>query len=791
MALISRIETKRSVLFTGAGFNYKSININNEEFMSAEQLKEAILGKIKEGKSPNELRIVAEYARLEHDLDLAGFITSSFSCGHPSKEALSILNYNWLRIYTTNYDNLIEVCQQANKNYESSYSYLSKYPPRIKPNSIIHLHGHIDDIQHSDPLDHIVLDEKSYLRYDFKSYPWYDQMLKDFTYAESIVFCGYGLADLHIRQIFTDVTIDPSKVFFYVGPNHDEMATSILSQHGKVSRKGLLSLSLDLNENANNSHPPQRKLDSLKSFKYQNPFKDKRSATGPTADETRRLLTRGILNTQRVFDTYPEPTYVVCRADKVNECVTSVSKGNNIVISGWAGNGKSVFLSSLACELSAANYQVFILRNFDENGLIELDTISELDKVCIIIDDYDLAISSMRPISDIIPNVTFIITVRTSLLTIRYNELHDASMKKLTTVDINQISAIETEDIKHLMKYAGVDRLISNTRHKSFRDLILDLFNNEYVRKQIDKAFDPAFNDSFARKVIIISEIMRWYNLPAKFSIIRQISKVDPVSKMSEFLTGWNEYFEIDSDEVHARSSVLSEYLLKRYADPYEIIELCQSIARLASQNKENREYYSILKAILNFSKMDQIMREIHGKESRSSIIVDYYDPLRFDTNISSEPLFWLQFSFAQLENGQVELSEQSIERSFSAAYAIDGYEPYQLNTHAIRVYMNAAIQLNTSDQSRFNKIKDKLNILSDIISSTKHYVFGVRAISITEDFVISCKSYLTIPYINELIIILSNLIKTLESATDSQKAISGSEEVRRSLERAINHLAQ
>lgn len=779
------INTRKTILFLGAGFNFESKNADLESFPSGEALKQQFMKHLGLSETVHDLKLIAEHASRKCDIDLPSFLSRKFTVGKVSNAAKSILACDWLRIYTTNYDNLVEFAFESRKAAYNSYSYLDPYPAKIPQNTVIHLHGSHDDLLSVDPLDQIVLDEKSYIRYDFSEHPWYDQLLKDIKYATNIIFCGYSLRDLHIRRIIQDSRADREKTFFFIGPDADEVSIEMLSEYGLVDTTGISGLSQIIAKNgtieASDSMPPE----SVKTFRYLNPFRDKRSAVKPTAEETKRLLTKGIINTQRIFDTYPQPIYVVPRVKQVDQAAEAIHSGRNLLISAWTGNGKSVFIDCLASSLSEKGFHIFKVVEFNEVSLEEIDSLKSIGKVCFIYENYDLAIRTARIISSEIPSASIVIAVRASLAQLRYHEVQEASSRSLHTVNLNQMTDDEQNDFKELISVAGADKLFSKSRHPSFREALLDLFQNEYVTKQLDQVFEKPLGDRYARAVLITVELMRWYGVEAHLSVVQRVTRCDPVSTLMSKFDNWYELFDVEAGKIFAKSSVLSEFIIKKYTTPSEIIEICRKIVDASLPHMDSREYYALFSTFLNFSKLHQIYNYFFGKET-GDLILEFYDDLRFDVRVHNEPLFWLQYSFAQLEYGDVELSEQFIGKSYSVAHMREGYRTYQIDTHALRVYLASEIENPNKSEERLGKIDATFAKVAEMIENESHRDYVLRALDQFELFAKTAGVYMGNELKNSFIVNGYKMIRALQLLSPERRAQTGADSVRMSLERAM-----
>ncbi|MDE4304151.1 SIR2 family protein [Phaeobacter gallaeciensis] len=153
-ALLSAIKDQRAVLFLGAGASLEARDRNRKKPPTGDGLRDLICDKFFEGSYKDyDLASASEFAFEQHgNLVVNEFIKNIFEPFLPSKPHLSIPNFKWAAIATTNYDTLIEKSYKAKTHpLQTPVSFVSNQDPvdirmRAVENSVeyLKLHGCIE-----------------------------------------------------------------------------------------------------------------------------------------------------------------------------------------------------------------------------------------------------------------------------------------------------------------------------------------------------------------------------------------------------------------------------------------------------------------------------------------------------------------------------------------------------------------------------------------------------------------------------------------------------------------------
>ncbi|TIL95147.1 MAG: hypothetical protein E5Y73_08420 [Mesorhizobium sp.] len=147
MALPTSIDPQSTVLFLGSGFSSGALAIGGKSPPLGRELSNILADDLGLPRERYELQTLADAYSRRHEIGLADKIRALYTIGSISAEQRTILSHRWQRIYTTNYDDLVEFAYHSNGLNVSSYTYDDPKPARIPRGSVIHLHGFVHKVK--------------------------------------------------------------------------------------------------------------------------------------------------------------------------------------------------------------------------------------------------------------------------------------------------------------------------------------------------------------------------------------------------------------------------------------------------------------------------------------------------------------------------------------------------------------------------------------------------------------------------------------------------------------------
>lgn len=362
MSRLARARSGGAILFCGAGFSADCLNFDfDEKFGVGNELMAQLNAKLDEPRSRLD-RAASAYRQKHGEHGLMNLLKSRFDVSSVPATMIDILSYPWRRIYTTNYDNAIELALERANRRKYSLSNINA-PSDLPPDglAVIHLHGFI---KHWTTLEAFekscVLTAESYYQVRDTVGPWFDTLQTDFAGSSLFVFAGFAAADLHLNQILYDKT-PRDKVFFVNRPSPKSKVDIDEDQRdfGSPLYIGIAGLAERIREIAAQAEPNEPHCPSFQRYQRPEPATEL-----PSVQAIEDLIIFGTMDRNQIVRdvTLNSSDYHVLRSS-IAHIGEAIAKGcNPILVTGEICDGKTILIESLAARLSTTGRPVFFLR---------------------------------------------------------------------------------------------------------------------------------------------------------------------------------------------------------------------------------------------------------------------------------------------------------------------------------------------------------------------------------------------------------------------------------------------
>ncbi|RAK55908.1 hypothetical protein DJ017_16035 [Phenylobacterium soli] len=700
-----------------------------------------------------------------------------------SQEA--ILDEPWRRIYTTNYDDLVELHRLNRKASPNSFDVSEALPGRLSPGAVIHLHGSIRKVTAENVTESLVLGEASYVNQYVVKSPWYDQFQRDIAFASALYIIGYSLADYHIAALLLEDPEVATRTVFIQGPTPDEVFRRRTARYGRVAFIGTNGFA-DVLKTAPRAEAPS--LTMLHAFRPLSPLRDRRASGRATAPEVYDLLVYGDLNVGRLAQTQPGESYAISRSTKVREAADLVERNASVVIDGRLGNGKTVFLHLLAFELERRGWTCLSFRPGHPDVAKELAALREAKRLVLFIEQYAAAQDAIDGLKAALPDGRFVVEIRTGTFEVRYHELAQLLPKPFDRISLNTLSSSEIEAFGNLCQNAGLPRPVAG-RGIDLRDLLLELLNSQTIRERIELALRPLFEVRATRRVVGMTLLIASHQTSVGAGFVRSVIGTDPFAALRLQHDLANEIFELSADRFRARSAVFSNFVINAFMDPKEIADLVVEITLAAAERRNERPYRLLMSNMMAYS---SLRRTLDGRPGPDHPILSVYERLRHDQRVNREPLFWLQYAIAMADIPKLDAAGEFIDHAYRTAQALPGFQTFQIDTQAFRIsIMRAMDEPKGSPVSSIERILEGIERIDGMLSKDSHRAYAVRVLDGVEPFVRSRGTDLQPAERTAMQIWLHRVAASLAALPDDFAATSGSEQVRAQIQVAAERLSQ
>lgn len=717
-----------AILFLGAGFSIGGKNKNNVELPSASKLSE-IICKDMEIEVTDELTIASErYIRdihkgkgLEKLIDL---LKNNLTCLSTDKIQDTVIGLNWKRIYTTNYDDIVEVSseKQGIKRKKITAT-IKKYSTNNLRGAIIHINGFIRNISSEKFYEEFKITDESYLRNGFFDTKWKTQFEGDIRNTGAIVFIGYSLKyDLELQKVLYSLKVSDKCIFVDISGLNDSQKYKI-STFGTLYEGGAIGLAKEIEE-VSKTYVGRNALDNLQGVKKIS-LNDYEEITFGTK-EVLNLLDKG--DYQRKLLRSIKKYYV--RRDDIYETVLRILNDFSIcILHSNFGNGKTITLEYLASEL-VEKFNVYILRESDyiqDDIRIICEDKSRIN--ILLIDDYGMHLDVFKELRGEFPhNLRIIATARTSIndnlvyeLTERLGYRHDS----IFNYEIEELSKKDKKELIELLnkyhlwgKYARCNYSekykIINVKYKNrMSNIFYMLLDSGVIEEKIKDILDVAIKNKTVKKFIIAQTINIICKFKLQFHQLVSLTNINILAlKDSCKDNKIREIYDVDKEIVSFKSAILAQYIIKKGNYKNEIRDTIIEIYKNA-EKQDNKKYYLLKKLIISRSNIIEIFTGNNDdKNELETRIADFYEQIMNESQVEKNPFFWLQYAITMLNLGYYPRAKLYFDNAYSYAEELESFDCFQLNTHKARFLLEYKMKVDKSKNNAYKEFSEAHKML-------------------------------------------------------------------------------
>jgi mRNA-degrading endonuclease YafQ of YafQ-DinJ toxin-antitoxin module len=707
---IEKIFEGNCILFTGSGFSFGAQNVlpSDSEIKSAPDLAELLYKDSGYGSSNTDLKKAATaYLKKKSVHELIDILKKEFTISKISSDHEYIGSLKWSRIYTTNYDAIIETAYKQNRTGEYLTPVTLSNHPNNYPNKdkvAVHLNGYIDNLTADTLNSEFRLINRSYLTDDFEKSKWIEIFKGDIKACDAIFFVGFSLDyDLDIARIIHNSDIK-DKAYFIVWDKEDEINRETMRDFGDVQAVSLSGFVQKIKDIKKNYTPS-----AIKIF---NPLCFSQPTLNRTLPNIRdidfyNLLLMGDLNEHILYHSLLDPLkykYFSLRESLI-QVTNDIKEGaGNFLVEGGLGNGKTLFLRALSILLTREGYKVFFFEKY--RACIE----SEIQKIC---DDYDNAVLIFDDYHTIKEHIAFFSLRRKNqiLITSERIHLHEVIFDEIEDVigeykTIN-IDFLTDEELKSFDDYLSnyslwkefttkpAERIkyMSTTCKRQICNIILSRIKSPDLSKRIQNIIvDIKKKDEFytALIVILISESFRFrLELGELVETLGSPALNNPSFKKNASI---REFINFEQNQITFKSPILSQYILSNIIQPELVIDslilLANNLDNKYDVNKQSKEK---LISIINFRTIQKSININDPAWKRE--IFRFYETIKEYNFCKNNIHFWLQYAIARLSDYNYEIAEAYFEKCYELAKTIRGYDTYKIDNHYCRFILENEIE--------------------------------------------------------------------------------------------------
>ncbi|PKB20327.1 SIR2 family protein [Janthinobacterium sp. 64] len=714
-AIISAANGK-AILFVGAGFSVGATALNGSGFPTGSHLARLLCEEASAPVSDDLKTASSRYLRKKRPDELIKFLRENYSSKVILEKQEIVASIPWKAIYTTNYDDILELGAKA-KGKKLSAVTLADHPRSHRDSNsyVVHINGYIDRLNENTLLNEFKLTNTSYLTNQFRESEWCDLFLHHLRSSHAIFFVGYSLYDIDIQEIFHADKSLYEKTFFIQRENmtEEDIYFSELADFGTILPIGIDKFSKDLSQ----IDPLALSTDKSLMLTGLEEMTLPEAIATSTAADIYNLLLRGDVNSDFISEQIisgAQNSYIFNR-----EGVDTIdNKIDNYMVIGDIGNGKTTMLRCICANLIKIGKRCFWLKDESYDSHDEIDAILKLDEPSVIVfDNYTkklnlIEYANLKRRSDTI----LVFSARTLL---HKNSQEDLYYKKIRIdvtktfeINCNKLTDSElTNLVEYFLKYGVWGDMTGGNSHKKIRyirkvcnselhGVLLDLLASPEMQSRFSNLFREFKGSKQITKALVATFTLNLLNIThPNAHMIAAITGdgtiFTPSFKSNEIL---KHFFNSEQDIITPKSAALAEFCMKNFPDPVLLVEclidICKSTRKKAATERKfdmSKFYWDLYRDMASFSSVKRMLPEVGKRE----LLIQFYEGLRTIDLERENPLFWLQYAMARMNqpmNGDLEQAAIYLRTAMSIAKSKKGFTTTDIETQQARLYIEYAL---------------------------------------------------------------------------------------------------
>jgi hypothetical protein len=763
-----------AILFVGAGFAREAVNIQGGSLPTGNELAKhfADLCALPEGTS---LEDAAEaYVEKFNEDALIQQIQSKFTVKEVKPFHRAVAALPWKRIYTTNYDNVLEVAYSLEEKRLTPVTAATNIYKIPKIDTLcVHLNGYVDRLDRSKIGSELKLTEASYLTASLAETEWAVLFRHDLRQAQSVFFLGYSLYDLDIKKLLVETDELKGKTFFINGEAPDEPTVRRASRFGTVQKQSIEQFSHAVQGVQNNYVPVKKEgVTILATKEYSIETKALKISDKHFID----LLLLGKRSYGLVSESLRAGQKYFLERYHTSEVFDLIDRGHRvIVVCANLGNGKSLFIEGLRLRALEKGYRVFSVREPGDDTNSELEAIATLQqKTLTTIENYNNWLDEIKLFRlNASANAVLILTARNAINDVVIDSLTDISRveQNIPELNIDKLQKTEIDWFVETLDTYGLwsekaghsksskIRFITKNCKSEIHAILLKLLSSPYIGGKIELIAKALRRDTSNYNVLLSVQIITLLNYPVNIGMLADIWGIEAVSSAGfKKAPAVQELIDFKTQEVFLRSSAAAEYFLRNTADAATIVKvLVVMFERVYKGARIMPMYWHMFKDLMRFSSLQMILPE----DNRKTAVVTYYEAIKNHVRCKNNPQFWLQYAIALLVANDLERSKFYFETAYSLAESMEGYDTFQIDNHYTLFLLVQAVNELEHDEALKNFREARIKISHQIQHERRHYTY--RVATKYQDFLDRFEASLSATEIEEVVSAASTVLKRID----------------------------
>ena len=726
-----------AVLFVGAGFSADALSIEGHKLKSSKQLAQ-YFGKmcgLEEGVSLEDAS--DEFSKKFGVDELIREIQRGYTVRETMGWHRDIAKVRWKRIYTTNYDTVVEESYKEEGRLLRTVTLSDRLPSVPKDETIcVHLNGVVSRINRQNIFNELKLTDTSYISANIAQSDWSMLFRQDIRLARAVFFIGYSLFDLDIKRIVYESDPLREKCFFVLGDKPIPETLRTAERFGSVVLETGEAFSLNMNRILEDYEPRSPDDYSLCAI-------SECVVPGEMGRITDKSFLDLMLLGDRSIDLVANSISTGSRyylERNGSKLVFDLIDGGNraIVIRGDFGNGKSLLLDGLLVRAIERGFRAFFISEDSEDVEKELETVACLKEPLILcIEDYQDWLDEIRVFNTLSgSNAILVLTARNAVHDTYVDELENIlGLAEICEIPVDKLGDDEIEWFSNAYDEYGLwgelagerkGRKITYLRrdcHAEIHAILLKLLNSPHIKQKLNSISAALKSGSPRYNMLIGAMILALINQRPTVGVLADIWGTEltgtTVFKNDKVIS---EVVDFGRDVIRLRSPIAAKYFLNEVINANAIVQILITMTKRAwIGGRLSRQYRRLFKTLMRFNSLQMILPE----KGRGQAVIKFYEAVRDTPGCKDNPLFWLQYAIASLVGGDRERAKRYFDTSYSIALDRE-WDTFQIDNHYARLLLETSIKDLESADAMENFREARRILIRQMENERLHYPYKV-----------------------------------------------------------------
>jgi hypothetical protein len=700
-----------AILFAGSGFSYGAINNKNNSVVAGEKLRDALANDCGIANTNESLETVSQYyVNKRSKADLISFLKGEFRIKKIAPHHEAIMSLPWKRIYTTNFDHVVEMAAQKNARLLDSVVPTDEIDNFDITNVCVHLNGSIERLGLSNIDTDFKLTDKSYAVDSLKSSDWYQLFSDDLSTTRAVIIVGYSMKyDIDIKRLLALPEIH-KKVIFIDKHDPDEISRSLLEQYGDCEFIGIEAFAKQI-ISEKSVFTPSVLSTSFECFEHE--YKTTFTPQTVTFNDLIDLYVKGdysVKLSEKKSQTDPNADYrYIISREKTELLLKQQNNVRAFLVLSDLGNGKTMFCNLLRDIFRTENVDVYTFTRNTEmlpNEIEYIVTNSVKRRAFVIIDDFRSKLDILRGFRNYnTENIRFILTSRKAVaprisvlygvLGIAESDVFPLYIDRLSNTEIQHLAEVILDNslLSSKIKSSQHDDIVEYLTTKcnsKFSDILLELFDSSGIKTRILSVWSNIQSASSNVRTLAILALMKSVmSIYMDYSEIMELLRIDYIKFSDDDRELLEEIFSYEQNDVIIKSSVIASKLLYEFVDLKDLVNVITLVlTEMETRSDRYQAHFELSKNLVSHSHF----RNFVDKGNNNDIIKNFYDGIRNNRFYRGNAFFWEQYASACIDTGAFDVATQCIENAFTIANEIPNFVPYHIETVKARFIMEKLI---------------------------------------------------------------------------------------------------